>query len=338
MAELLTTANHNNHWNPHPQYDSFYRVESGLAPNNDAVWLKILEQTLRYDVQGTDESKQDCLRRLELDSYVFDGKAESQQDLSILHLFVYVSRTKDTVTNNNVHINLGLNPIFNDYTRWPKNNLYIPSNIFKIYVHDTGEKDAQGVPVYKISLYGRVQGNSAVISLQPFNFRALKSLNAATRNYTKPMTSDFTTPREKFDALLKPMSSDFITQAEMEINRDNDLMRDTSHPIYPTAYEQIYKNETGSTVALMPQTTLLTVSPKDDIGWTLSLIKPSEWQNYQGFKLQILTFGKVTFKNIANFGYANSDGAMVLKNKSDTIFPAGTIINLVHYNNYWIQE
>lgn len=84
---------------------------------------------------------------------------------------------------------------------------------------------------------------------------------------------------------------------------------------------------------------MLTVAPKTDFKtWPLKWIKPSPWQDQQGFELTVLTFGNVNFVNSALFAQeTNEDGGVALKNKVDKIYDAGTVIKLIRYNNYWIQ-
>ncbi|TLQ00358.1 hypothetical protein, partial [Pediococcus pentosaceus] len=92
----LTDYNHNGHFDPHPQYNLYHTLVSKQAPDNDTVWVKMMEKTLRYDVTGLPNNQQDCLRRIGFDGYVFDNISEAQMDYGLLHLYVYVSKHKQT--------------------------------------------------------------------------------------------------------------------------------------------------------------------------------------------------------------------------------------------------
>ncbi|MDB8868160.1 hypothetical protein ABHC39_10165 [Pediococcus acidilactici] len=336
----LTDYNHNGHFDPHPQYNLYHTLVSKQAPDNDTLWVKMMEKTLRYDVTGLPNNQQDCLRRIGFDGYVFDNVSEAQMDYGLLHLYVYVSKHKQA-DGSYVVANLGLNPLYNDYTRYEKNNLFNPSFIFKLYVHDTGEKDATGIPVYTVSLYGKVQGNFSTITFQPTSLH-LVNPNADNFDATDITTNPNAAGHERIDALLEPfVNSDYQKESVVEAAHNGDISYSTNHPVLPQSYEQVDRNNNGTgEVDLLPYTTMLTVAPKADFKtWPLKWIKPSPWQDQQGFELTVLTFGNVNFVNSALFAQENNeDGGVALKNKVDKIYDAGTVIKLIRYNNYWIQE
>lgn len=338
--EYLTTSNHGEHFDPHPQYDLFNTITTQNAPDSDKLWVKLMEKTLQYDVTGAKGTERNCLRRIGLDGYVFDNVSEAQSDYALLHLYVYATKHQQD-DGSYVVANLGLNPVYSDYTKYYKNNLFNPSYIFQLFAHDTGVKDAEGVPIYIVSLYGKVQGFYSTISIQPTSLH-LANAGGGSFDPVNVDTNPNANGRDRINALLGGMvTADFITEDEMVTKHKGDVAIDTNHPSQAQAYEQVDRNNNGTgEVDLLPYTTMLTVAPKADFKtWPLKWIKPSPWQDQQGFELTVLTFGNVNFVNSALFAQENNeDGGVALKNKVDKIYDAGTVIKLIRYNNYWIQE
>ncbi|WP_171030537.1 hypothetical protein, partial [Pediococcus pentosaceus] len=173
---------------------------------------------------------------------------------------------------------------------------------------------------------------------------SLHLVNPNANNYdaTDITTNPNAAGHERIDALLEPfVNSDYQKEPVVEAAHQGDINYSTNHPVLPQSYEQVDRNNNGNGIVdLLPYTTMLTVAPKADFKtWPMKVINPSPWQDQQGFELTILTFGNVNFVNSALFAQNNNiNGGIALKNKVDKIYDPGTIIKLIRYNNYWIQE
>ena len=163
MVKQLTKYNHNSQDNPHAQYDRFKVLSTQQAPgDNSQVWVQLFQKTLRYDNQQVTDKDLDTLRKISLDALVFDTTSEWDQDMDWLHVGTYIS-----AQSKNVVVNLSCNSLARDYTHFTNANLSNPSHQFRLYVKQTADKDASGVPLFVVTLYGKVQGGYATINLQP---------------------------------------------------------------------------------------------------------------------------------------------------------------------------
>lgn len=339
--------NHNNLGDPHEQYDHYYRVQSALAPDNSHLWIQVFNQKFAFDTTGLKDNDTNTLRRLELNAHVFDGVSEADADDGDLYFYVYATKNKDASRNDNgqLVVNLGLHHNYVDISHYHHTNLPNYAQVFRAYVKNTGNLDASGVPIFIVSLYGRVYSNTAVMSIQPYGCRFTLSHNYdATgtdhlqRNALSVVTNPNATNRARLAGLFDGFETrEYVSQADMEAAHQGESVYDTIHPDGPKYFEQVYRNETGNTAQLKPMTTLLTVANSENDAYPLYYIKPSGWQDYTGYRLDVLTFGNVNFINSATFGITNKDDGLALKNKTDKIYDAGTILQFIRYQNYWVE-
>ncbi|MGQ2358383.1 hypothetical protein [Pediococcus pentosaceus] len=343
MVKPLTKYNHNSQGNPHAQYDRFKTLSTKRAPdNNSQVWVQIFQKKLRYDNQQVKDKDLNTLRRLSLDALVFDTTSEWDQDMDWLHVGAYISaKSKD------VAVNLSCNPVARDYTHFANENLSNPGHQFRLYVKQTADKDASGVPLFVVTLYGKVQGGYATINLQPMAYNFQLGIlpkdpwwQPHNRNHTDVTTNMNATGIDRITGLLNGIDTNsFITEAEMEKSHSGEQMYSSLHPAEPTDFEQIYRGEKGSTTTLGDNTTLLTVANNPTTNqWNLNAILPAPFRSYNGFRLKVLTFGGVTYKYAGKWGSNIDHGRMVLKKQADVTYEGGTLSEFVLYNGYWIEQ
>ncbi|TEA96256.1 hypothetical protein DM37_03020 [Lactiplantibacillus plantarum] len=342
MFKPLTKYNHNSQGNPHAQYDRFKTLSTkqALDNNNNQVWVQIFQKKLRYDNQQVVDKDLDTLRRLSLDALVFDTTSEWDQDMDWLHVGAYISaKSKD------VAVNLSCNSVARDYTHLE--SLSNPGHQFRLYVKQTTDKDASGVPIFVITLYGKVPGSYATINLQPmaYNFQLGILPNDTwwqphNRSHTDITTNINATGIDRISGLLSGIDTNsFITEDEMEQAHSGEQMYSSLHPAGPTDFEQVYRGEKGPIVTLEDYTTLLTVASNPTTNqWNLNAILPSPFCSYNGFRLKVLTFGGVTYKYAGRWGSEIGPGVIILKKQADITYEGGTLSELVFYNGHWIEQ
>lgn len=343
MVKPLTKYNHNSQDNPHAQYDRFKIISTKRASSdNSQVWVQIFRKKLRYDNQKVADKDLDTLRRLSLDALVFDTTSEWDQDMDWLHVGAFVS-----AVTKSVHVNLSCNSVSRDYTRIANKNPSPSGHQFRLYVKQTADNDASGVPLFVVTLYGKVQGGYETINLQPMAYDFQLGIlpndpwwQPHNRNHTDITTNMNATGIDRISGLLSGIDTNsFITEDEMEQAHSGEQMYSSLHPAIPTDFEQIYRGEKGSIATLEDNTTLLTVaSNPTNNQWNLNAIMPAPFRSYNGFRLKLLTFGGVTYKYAGRWGSKIGPGVIILKKNADVTYEGGTLSELVLYNGHWIEQ
>lgn len=225
MVAYYNKYNHNEQGDPHPQYNRFNKLVTNMAPDtNDKLWVPIMSHTLRFSIEGeTTDSGRDCLRRLGFSAYITDGTSEGPQELGMLYFYCYVSKNKTTPT------------CVLDYTAIAKDGSKGTPFDFRCYFKDTGKIDNKGVKIYNFTLYAKVYGGYARVTLQPITYDVVTANTGDSRWYNHhrsriaPYTNSVEDDWSKIKALFKGMeSAAFVAQADMEAAHTGELLVNTT--------------------------------------------------------------------------------------------------------------
>ncbi|MCS8573011.1 hypothetical protein [Pediococcus pentosaceus] len=334
----LNRYNHNEHADPHPQYNHFWEIGSQPAPDEEHTWIEVFTKKMQHNSSNLPDGQRDSLKRIALDMNVKDGISEGELDTSELHLSVYVTNHADSTLPDNGYcrVGLGLKERYRDLSKEPYIDPKNPTHIFKLFVKDMGDKDADGIPVYQVTLCAKVQSYYARVSIQPLTFEMYAGGAKEKMDIT---TNDAVNDWERVRALLGHVyTNDFMTESEMLAQHKGETVYSSLKPTLVDEVEQIYRNENGTEIKLDPFTTLLTLAVNESkANYNVNTIVPTLYQSATGHLLTIVSWGGITLVNAGVFGGKISDNSFVLKSGADTKPTVGTVLQFMRYNKYWVE-